>query len=197
MDVNTVESRTLRNPLDRPIEYVARRFGGAKSKEVERFLRFSVVGVTGAIVDFGVLLILQATFFPPADSVGNPLPLNAAIATATAFFSAVLNNFIWTRIWVYPDSRTRSIRRQLAQFTVISVIGGTVRTIWVTLAFFPLGHLVMPFVLPVIQMVRPAYIPSPQAEAKIGQVLAQLIGMAVVMLWNFFANRYWTYNDVS
>lgn len=197
MDANTVEARGFRNPLDPPIQYVARRFGGSKSKEIERFLRFSVVGVTGALVDFGILLLLQASLLPPADALGNPLPANAALATAIAFTSAVVNNFVWTRMWVYPDSRSRSIKKQLMQFATISVIGGVFRTIWVTLAFFPLGHLLMPSLLPVIQILRPAYIPSPQAEAKIGQVIAQLIGMAIVMLWNFFANRYWTYNDVS
>jgi putative flippase GtrA len=30
-----------------------------------------------------------------------------------------------------------------------------------------------------------------------GTLIAQFIGVIVVMFWNFFANRYWTYNDVS
>ncbi|MCL4255840.1 MAG: GtrA family protein, partial [Anaerolineae bacterium] len=35
------------------------------------------------------------------------------------------------------------------------------------------------------------------AEEKLGTIIAQMIAMVVVMLWNFFANRYWTYRDVK
>ncbi len=53
----------------------------------------------------------------------------------------------------------------------------------------------MPAALPFIQIFRPGYVPSPVGEAKLGTMAAWVIGVIVVMLWNFFANRYWTYND--
>lgn len=191
-----IPPRPFRIPLDPIIEAVARRFGGAKSKELERFLRFAVVGVSGAIIDFGLLFILQASLLPPG-TTDNPNRLNVALATGIAFFTAVISNFFWTTLWVYPDSRSRSRRRQLAQFTLISVIGGVSRTIWITVSFVALGALFMPILLPIYHMFRPDYMPSATAELKLGSIIAQLIGMAVVMLWNFFANRYWTYNDVK
>jgi putative flippase GtrA len=200
--VNTVEDaavpgkRAFRNPLDTPIVNIASRFG-EKSKEVERFLRFAIVGASGAVIDFGMLVVLQATILPPNAADGSKLYLNVTLATSIAFAMAVLNNFIWTRLWVYPDSRTRSMRRQLAQFTLISVSGGVVRAVWVTSASFPLGHLLWPLVLPLVQNFRPEYLPGEAAEGKLGTIVAQLIGMAVIMLWNYFANRHWTYNDVS
>lgn len=189
--------RFVAHLLNVPILFVAHRFGGQRSKEVERFLKFAVVGVTGAVVDFGMLIVLQSTVLPPATSAGEPLTANVTLATSIAFVSAVLSNFLWTRLWVYPDSRSRSVRRQLSQFALISVIGGTARTIWVRETFFWLGHALMPIALPVFLFFDPAYDPSPTAEAKLGSIVAQLIGMSVVMLWNFFANRYWTYNDVE
>jgi putative flippase GtrA len=188
-------SRTFRNPLDGPITLIARRFGG-KSREVERFLRFAVVGITGAVLDFGILIILQATLLPPVNEQKEPLVLNVALATSLAFFTAVASNFVWTRLWVYPDSRSRSVRRQLGQFALISFTGGVARTTWISLACIPLGTLLMPAVLPAIQLFRPGYLPSHTAEAKLGTIVAQMIGIAVVMLWNFLANRYWTYSDV-
>ncbi|MDX1995826.1 MAG: GtrA family protein [bacterium] len=180
----------LRNPLDAPITGFANRFG-EKSKEVERFVKFAIVGVSGAIVDFGILIALQATILPPTR------PLNVAIATSIAFVCAVLNNFVWTRWWVYPDSRTHSMRRQLAMFFFISVVGWLGRTLWITLMYYPIGHALMPSALPLIRLLRPEYMPSHSAEEKLGSIVAQLIAMAVVMLWNFFANRHWTYNDVE
>lgn len=187
----------IRNPLNTPILYVANRFGGRKSKELERFLKFAVVGISGAVLDFTLLIILQATVLPPTDVAGNPLNTNVALATSIAFVAAVISNFIWTRIWVYPESRSRSMRRQLVQFSIISVTGGIARTIWVKETFFWIGHALMPIALPVVHMFRPEYDPSPMAEGKLGSIVAQCIAMIVVMLWNFFANRYWTYNDVE
>ena len=206
----------IRNPLDVPIAMVANRIGGSNPKEMERFLKFAIVGISGAVVDFGLLILLQATLLPPTQAFNTglftpefanaipdlhalsiKLPLNVTLATTIAFLAAVVNNFIWTSLWVYPDSQSRSKIRQLFQFTLISVTGGTARAIWVTAMTFQLGALLSPLLVPFIHIVNASYVSTPESEAKIGSIIAQLIGMAVVMLWNFFANRYWTYNDVS
>jgi putative flippase GtrA len=81
---------------------ISLRFGGSKAKEVERFLKFATVGIIGAIIDFGVLNVLQATVLRPVEP---HLSLKVALATGTAFTSAVTSNFIWNRYWTYPDSR--------------------------------------------------------------------------------------------
>lgn len=190
---NTVENmteRSFRTPLDGPIDRLAGRFGD-RSKDVGRFLRFAIVGTTGAIIDMGTLILLQATLLPPTSDI------NVTLATSIAFTCAVVSNFTWNRFWVYPDSRSRSIRRQLAQFAIISVTGGVARTTWVTLAYRPIGYALMPIALPIIHLFSPEYSPTGTAEEKLGTLIAQMLGMVVVMLWNFFANRFWTYNDVE
>ncbi len=192
----TGTKRGFRNPLDIIIEAVARRFG-SKSKEVERFLRFAVVGLIGAIVDFGTVIVLQATLLPPTNPNNEPIASNVALATSIAFLAAVVSNFIWNRYWTYPDSRSRSIRRQLVMFTFISLVGWLARTVWISVAFNPMGELMMPILLPVIQIIRPGYVPSVTASGKLGTMVAMLIGVVVVMFWNFIANRIWTYNDVD
>ena len=98
----------LRNPLDAPILALANRIGGeAKAKEVERFLKFAVVGAVGAVIDFGTLFVLQRTILVP--TLQEP-DWNVTIAQTIAFVAAVISNFIWNRYWTYPDSRSRSIR---------------------------------------------------------------------------------------
>jgi putative flippase GtrA len=189
-------NRLARNPLDIPITAIAARFGD-KSKEVERFLRFAVVGIIGAVVDFGTVIVLQASLLPPTDKAGNPVVVNVVIVTTIAFLAAVASNFTWNRIWTYPDSRSRSVRHQLALFTFVSFVGWFGRTVWISLSFHFLGSVFMPVLLPVVHLVRPAYIPSYAAQGKLGTLLAQLVGVIVVMFWNFFANRHWTYNDVD
>lgn len=184
-----------RNPLDAPIAAIASRFGD-RSQDVERFLKFALVGIIGAIVDFGTVIVLQASILPPTDPNGDPIMSNVALATSIAFVAAVVSNFTWNRIWTYPDSRTMSARSQLVLFSFISLIGWLGRTVWITTSFHFLGEVFMPAALPIIHIIRPSYVPSYAAEGKLGTLVAQVIGVIVVMFWNFFANRHWTYRDV-
>lgn len=185
-------AHALRTPIDGIIRAVARRSGPpARAKEIERFLRFAVVGASGAVIDLGLLFLLQQTIIPPTRG------LTVALASGIAFFTAVISNFIWTRWWVYPESRSRSMRRQLAMFTTVSVIGGAFRLVWMAFMAFPIGHAVTTLLEPVIKAVTGTFEVNRFTEARIGSIVAQLIAMIVVMLWNFFANRHWTYNDVE
>lgn len=188
--------RQIRDTLDIPIVLISSRFGD-RAKEVERFLKFIIVGVIGAIVDFGMVTFLQATVLPPTNKAGDPVLANVFIATTIAFLAAVASNFIWNRIWTYPDSRSRSARRQLVLFTFISFVGWAARTLWITTAYHSVGEFLMPIILPIIRIMRPGYIPSFAAQGKLGTMAAMLIGVVVVMFWNFLANRRWTYNDVN
>lgn len=193
---NILPSNSTRNPLDIPILAIASRFGD-KSKEVERFLKFLVVGVIGFIVDFGTVTILQATILPPTNKSGDRIILNVILATSLAFIAALISNFTWNRIWTYPDSRSRAAHHQLMMFAFISMVGWLGRTIWITTAYHFLGTLLMPIFLPLIHIFRPVYIPSLSADDKLGTMAAMVIGVVVVTFWNFFANRRWTYNDVD
>jgi putative flippase GtrA len=186
----------MRNPFDYIILPVAARFGD-KAKEVERFLKFVVVGVFGALVDFGTVFLLQATLLPPTDSTGNRLVLNVTLATSIAFAAAVANNYLWNRFWTYPDARGRSARRQLALFGFVSLVGWLGRTLWINAAYHPIGIAMMPVLLPLIHVFRPGYVPSVSGDDKLGTMIAQLIGVVVVMFWNYFVNRHWTYNEVT
>ena len=139
------------------------------------------------------LVVLQATILPP--TLQEPFDLNVALAQTIAFVAAILSNFTWNRLWTYPDSRSRSMRRQLAQFGLISVIGWIGRTIWITLAHDPLVRMMMHLLLHAIHLFRPGYVPTAIGAAKLGTMLAWVVGVIVVMIWNFIANRLWTYND--
>jgi putative flippase GtrA len=145
-------------------------------QERVRFLRFAAVGVIGAVVDFGTFnLLTQLT------------PLKAVIASMISFTAAVTSNFIWNRFWTYPDSRSKTISHQVVQFFLVNLVGLAIRTplfAWLEKA------LVGPFT---------RLLPSsfPFTATFVSHNLALAIAVLVVMLWNFFANRFWTYNDVS
>jgi len=144
--------------------------------ERSRFLKFAVVGVIGAIVDFGAfnLLIAFASF-------------DAIWASAVSFSFAVVSNFLWNRYWTYPDSRSKPISRQLVEFTIVSLFGMGIR-----LVLFALFE--NEVIRAATKVLSDTFIVDPTF---VGHNIMLAIAVLVVMLWNFFANRFWTYGDVK
>lgn len=167
-------------------------------KELERFSKFLVVGTIGAIVDFGTYnLILDPVnalvrgggglyAFLRGLGLQDPANFGPTIAGSLSFVIAVISNFVWNRYWTYPDSRSKPLGRQFAQFFFINLIGITIRVPILTFTHRPFSQLVV--------NVAPAL--APQAE-RLGSNLALALAVGIVLLWNFFANRLWTYNDVA
>jgi putative flippase GtrA len=160
-------------------------------QERTRFLKFIVVGVIGALVDFGLMNLLTKLF-----------SLSLTLAGTISFTCAVTSNFIWNRYWTYPDSRSRPLMRQLIMFFLVNVAGIAIRV--------PILHFLEPPMLSVLQEqgLKSSLMPDFLAKnltlaitAKNHQFLSHNITLAsaigIVMLWNFFVNRYWTYNDVG
>jgi putative flippase GtrA len=93
-------------------------FGGlpsavrGRSGELERFVKFAVVGTIGAIVDFSVLNLMHKGF-----------GWSLLAANSLSFTCAVLSNFTWNRLWTFPESRARPILTQLPQFAAVNVAG--------------------------------------------------------------------------
>jgi putative flippase GtrA len=177
---------------------VSDRFG-VNPKEAERFLKFLVVGAIGFVVDFGIFNLLVGPFHNLL-AVGQPLnsflvsfgltPLQAAaLAPACAgtisFVAAIISNFLWNRYWTYPDSRSKSTRRQFVMFFLVSLSGILIRIPIITLLHGPFTRLF-------------ALVPPLEVYAvRLGENSALAVAVLVVLFWNFFANRYWTYNDVE
>jgi putative flippase GtrA len=143
--------------------------------EWERFLKFAVVGAIGAFVDFGIFNLLHTW-----------LGWHKALANTISFTCAVISNFTWNRHWTYPDSRSKPIRSQLGQFFVVNLAGWAINTTILLLLSGPLADLATLIL---------SNLTAHQAES-LGANGAKLLATGVVMFWNFFINRFWTYNDV-
>lgn len=133
-------------------------------KEFHRFIKFALVGALGAIIDFGLLNLLKGYF-------GWPLLLANTLSVGVA----IISNFVWNRLWTYPESRSRKKRTQLPQFTVVNLIGLIINNIIVV-------GLDALFVI---------YIGEPWSYN-----LAKAIAIGIVLLWNFGINRLWTYRGL-
>lgn len=144
-------------------------------KERERFLKFAVVGVIGAVIDFGVMNLLT--------QVGS---MQLVLAGTISFVCAIISNFIWNRFWTYPDSRSRPIARQLTMFFAVNIAGIAIR--------IPILHFVEP---PFLKLVESLNLRGPFTPQFLAKNLTLALAVGIVMLWNFFVNRYWTYNDID
>lgn len=144
-------------------------------RERERFLKFAVVGTIGFGVDF-------LTFNLFRSGIG----LSAEISNVFSFTAAVISNFLLNRFWTFPDSRSKPVIGQLAQYAVVNIAGLIIRTVIFVILIEPFAALVdgLGLDLPVESYV-------------VGENLALAAVVIIVMFWNFFINRYWTYNDVE
>ena len=143
--------------------------------ERSRFLKFMAVGAMGAMLDFSIANLL--THF---------LGMDLVPAGTISLACAIISNFVWNRYWTYPESRSKALPHQLGMFTIVNVAGVAIR--------IPILHYVEPLMLFFFrQDLGPSRL-SPEFAAR-NSTLALAVG--IVMLWNFFANRYWTYSDID
>jgi putative flippase GtrA len=132
--------------------------------ETQRFLKFLVVGGLAFVVDTGALSVLVLL-----------LSVDRTLAKGIAFVLAVLFSFAGNYFWTYRDSRSKSLRKQLAQFTAVSIGGLGINLLVFTTVQSAASRLW-----------------GPVPALYVGQVAA--VGAA--MIWNFLANRLITYSDV-
>jgi putative flippase GtrA len=144
-------------------------------KERKRFVKFALVGALGAIIDFGVMNLLS-----------HFTKISLVYAGTISFLCAVVSNFIWNRFWTYPESRSRPLINQLGMFFLVNLAGIAIR--------IPTLHYLEPPLLNSFQNLLHISHANAEFYAK-NLTLAAAVG--IVMLWNFFVNRYWTYNDID
>jgi putative flippase GtrA len=147
-----------------------------KPQERTRFMRFAVVGIIGAMVDFGVANILVHYFH-----------ISLVVGGTVSFICAILSNFTWNRVWTYPDSRSKPVARQLMEFSLVSLAGLLIRV--------PILAYVEPIALQLFDHLPNVFLHLSDEVLATNFTLA--IAVIIVMFWNFFANRYWTYSDIE
>lgn len=139
-----------------------------------RFFKFALVGALGSVIDFAVMNLLVNFLHAPF-----------VVAGTISFICAVMSNFTWNRFWTYPESRSKPLLGQLGQFSLVNAAGLLIRLPILNFGEPALDHLLTDWAL----------------TAKFHQFLSHNLTLAaaigIVMLWNFFVNRYWTYNDIE
>ncbi len=151
----------------------ARAMAQENRKEIKRFAKFATVGALGSVTDFGVLNLLVQVF-----------GLSLGVANLFSFTAAVIQNFFLNRRWTFPESRERKAGGQLFQFAIVSIVGLLINQA----VFLGVHNLLEPYWL--------QWLGSAELAFTVSYNFAKLFAIGVVLFWNFFANRLWTYRGL-
>ena len=81
------------------------------SELILKFLKFSVVGFTGLILDFSLTYLLR-----------EKAKINQYVANSVGFSAAVVSNFFLNKYWTFLDSNP-DVAYQFSKFLLISICG--------------------------------------------------------------------------
>ena len=103
--------------------------------QIERFIRFGLVGFSGVFVDMGLLYLLS-------DPTTLALPLTRSKIVAAEL--AIINNFLWNDVWTFKDisqkqpGKKQKIKR-LIKFNIICLAGLIINVLLLNLFFNVFG----------------------------------------------------------
>ena len=81
-----------------------------------KLLKFTLVGFSGLIIDFGITFICKEKVF-----------LNKYISNSIGFAFAALSNYIFNRIWTF-SSNNPELLIEFSSFLLVSIIGLFINT---------------------------------------------------------------------
>lgn len=103
---------------------------GIKPQEWKRFARFLAVGLSGTLLDFGILTALKLVFGLPT-----------LLANTISYSAGVVNNFTLNRLWTFSESRKKQWFVQFGQFVLVNIIALVLNNLIVLGLERPLGLL--------------------------------------------------------
>jgi len=146
------------------------------NKSIIQFLKFAVIGASNTAVDWAIFFLLNFIVF---------FDIHEYLAKAISFIIAALNSFYLNTVWTFRDEyqtemgkvkseEEKTIKRSkyLIKFILISVVGWLLNTgIFV---FF-------------------RYQIFSQLNSTYSKIISLAFASAIALVWNFIANKKWTY----
>lgn len=153
---------------------------------VRQFVKFGLVGASSTVINFTIFNVLY-----------HVLNVSLVPSLTVAFFVSVLNGFFWNRRWTFKEARHKPAHTQSLQFLVVNIVGWLLNTSIVVLIVAHHrsgGHGL--FGAPgQLQQIIFAILTGEGKQHYSFWLLngALAIATGVVVFWNFFANKKWTF----
>jgi putative flippase GtrA len=101
------------------------------------------------------------------------LLFNLYVANTFSFSAAVFSNFLWNSIWTFRGTFRGRKRHRFIPFLLVSIMGLGINQFILYLTHEATGL----------------------DNFQYGYLLAKVVATIVVMIWNFIANKYWTFRE--
>ncbi|HIH01132.1 TPA: glycosyltransferase family 2 protein [Thermoplasmata archaeon] len=137
-----------------------------KKPWLARYIKFAFIGGIGTVINLAVLWTAVELFF-----------VHYLWAAVLAFVIADTNNFIWNRWWTFRSKG--KVHVQYSQFLLVSVNGLMLNLI---------------ILKTIVEDLMPA-LGIGEDRASMFLVVAQVIAIFLVSIFNFIANSFWTFSD--
>ena len=132
----------------------------------KQFIKFGIVGVSGTIIDLGILNIL---IFISDHASGAWFPLFKGTSTALA----IVNSYIWNRKWTFKSQNDAKVI-EFGNFFIISVIGLGIN---------------VGVASSIVNLAEPIGGISPHLWANVGAIAAT----SVSLFWNFLCYKFFVF----
>ncbi len=141
-----------------------------RSGELDRFVKFCLVGGSGVVVNYGLYwLLTRFAGFAPLDSASIAGILSGNLAMVISIETSIITNFILNNYFTFADRNVQGLPvfiKRLVTFNLVCLVGGLIQIGVANLLAVFLG---------------------------IYDLVAVLTGIAAATLWNFLVNNWWTW----
>lgn len=151
---------------------------------VRQFVKFCIVGLSSTIIDWTIFyLMYHFVMFP--NHIGGIVMGNLGLARGGKTFEiaaskvcsvtfGVMNGFYWNSRWTFRALDAPNRKQQFSRFVAVNIVGMLMNTTIVTAIMLP-------------------FTSGGRQPSGAVTLVANAIATSVVVFWNFFANRYWTF----
>ena len=139
---------------------------------VRQFVKFGIVGASSTVINLLVLYLMLRL-----------LHGHRYISATVAFLVSVVNGYVWNKRWTFKEAQTKAVHTQFTQFLLVNLVGLGLDLLIIALTSGPLEH--------ELHALRLGW-PADKIE-RVAVLASQLVATAVIVFWNFFANRFWTF----
>jgi len=132
---------------------------------LRQFIKFCLIGATSAIIDVGLFTVLTH------------LHLHPILARTLSVFVAVINGYTWNSLWTFRGMGKGKEHEKFMKFLAINVVGmGLNLGIMQGVFFLFTGH----------------FLRTDEPD-KLHMYSGLAVAIVLVSLWNFIANKKWTF----
>jgi putative flippase GtrA len=160
----TLPATSRRRPAHRPVFF--------------QFVQFCLVGALSTALNLSLFNLFMARGF------------GVTLAHVCAFSLAVTNGFFVNRAWTFRHSQAGKMDRQYKMFVAVNLVGMGLTWVVMQLMGAWLLHTQMANTLAHIMQARIGHLPVPE---RLAYSLGELAATPLCAIWNFTANKLWTF----